>query len=180
MLEQLVKDYHIFKREHTFELILQEVHSTIDYKVRSYNLCGYDYNDKYQEGCIALLSAIEKYKPNSKAKFLTYLSRVLDNHMINLSNSALVRHQKDEVEATDEVVGYFVVDKSDMFADIDLKVDILKTSLSEMDINIVDKLIFEDKTTTDTAKELDLSKGRVSQRMKQIKIVLENELKLAM
>ena len=111
MLERLVLDYHGGKGQNTFAKILEEVQSTVHYKVRQYNLSGYESDDKYQECCIALLKAIEKFNPEGNAKFTTYLSRVLDNHLINLSNSAKIKHQEDEIDTDDELICYFAVDR---------------------------------------------------------------------
>lgn len=47
------------------------------------SICGMGYDDLYQEGCVALCHAAASYDSQAGAKFSTYASAVIRNHLLD-------------------------------------------------------------------------------------------------
>jgi len=65
------------------QLVRKVIRSLIcKYEIAGYGF-GFDEKDLFQEGCLALLKAEQTYNQQSQAKFETYASVVISNHILD-------------------------------------------------------------------------------------------------
>ena len=134
-----------------------------------YDIPGYDYEDLYQLGAIALIKAIRTYKPN-KSKFSTYASKCIFNELAysgrkiqNKQKNILIVSLNDHIIGHDDTIelGDMIEDINNIPSEISISIDNALSEMSERDRSIV-KMYLEGYSTIEIRDMFAISQPHVS------------------
>ena len=87
-----------------FEYDLQDkrlVRKVIRSLIRKYDIFGFDEEDLMQEGVLGFIKAKTTYQPQGKAKFETYASTVIRNHVLDYIREQIKEPIKESIPPSD-------------------------------------------------------------------------------
>lgn len=163
-LDQLVEIYRLTKDEEVFEQIYNAVYPIMKGKASQYNVAGNEFEDNISELSNALLRCMDKFD-NSKSNFNTYFNMVAKNTMLNLIKSQAIR-----INPTEDVMDYAdsISADGDEMVEVEFMIDLNNCKMSERNKSILNMLIFEGKSQVEIANILNITKGRVTQIIKEL------------
>ena len=163
-LNQLVEKYRLTKDEEVFEQIYNAVYPIMRGKASQYKVAGNEFDDNISELSNALLKCMDKFD-SSKSSFNTYFNMVAKNTMLTLIKAQAIR-----INPTEDVMDYedSISADGDEIVEVEFMIDLNNCNMSERNKSILNMLIFEGKSQVEIANILNVTKGRVTQLVKEI------------
>lgn len=170
-LNEKIKELQADFNEEIFEEVYNAVADIMLFNAKKFKIVGQDTEDNFSILAMELPKAIQKFDADKGVKFSTYFNTICRNRLINeqVAQKDILKEMKDkDISDLYDDLGT----TKDVYADITLRIDIMNSNLSDEAKFIVNSIVFEGAKKVDVAKALGVSKGRLSQKIKDIMLEL--------
>lgn len=159
--------------DEVFEELYFEVLGLMSYNASKITVMGNGIEDNIGILSMELVKAIDSFDVSKGIKFETYFNTVCRNKLLNEQAKNKKEYHVIKNADFDDLLKNHVEEAN--MGDIELKIDLANSKLTNEEKLIINSVLFENTRKVDLAKELGISKGRISQKTKEIytKLALE-------